>query len=145
MKRAALLLAVLACVAALAATGTVQWTDTTITANDTCAVAGLWASRAGVNKGKFYSCEGSPTKAWVLVNDSGSGGGSSTPYETTFSNATSVSISGATHNRSGRFVSCFDATNPNTHVEPDTYRVDPVTLDVTITFFVAQSGRCLIE
>lgn len=146
MRAVAWAACLLACVAALAATGNVQWTDTAIVATDPCTVSGIWASRTGANKGAFYSCEGSPTKTWVLVNDTGSGGGGNpTPYEAAFTNATTVSISGATHNRSGRFLACYDASNPNAAIEPDTYRVDPSTLDVTITFFAPQSGRCLIE
>lgn len=73
-------------------------------------------------------------------------GGGSARYGTTFSSQTSITVTGATHNlgTSDLHVQCRDAAAPRRIVEPNTIDINDSTFDVTITFSVAQSGRCTI-
>jgi len=67
-------------------------------------------------------------------------------YTQSFTAQTSVSITAATHNLStgDLAVTCYDAGSPKTRVEPDRVQVDAANT-VTITFFTAQTGRCILQ
>ena len=67
-------------------------------------------------------------------------------YTQSFTAQTSVSITAATHNLStgDLAVTCYDAGSPKTRVEPDRVQVDAANT-VTITFFAAQTGRCILQ
>lgn len=73
-------------------------------------------------------------------------GGGSARYSTTFTSQTSISIAGTTHNlgTADLHVQCRDAAGPRKIVEPNDVTINDSTFDVTITFSVAQSGRCTI-
>lgn len=73
-------------------------------------------------------------------------GGGSARYSTTFTSQTSVTIAGTTHNLGTPdiHVQCRDSASPRKIVEPNDVTINDSTYDVTITFSVAQSGRCTI-
>jgi hypothetical protein len=85
-----------------------------------------------------------PQTGRCVVN--GFGGQAINRFATAFTSQTSVAITAATHNLgSGDLaVTCYDAGSPKTRVEPDRVQVDAAN-NVTITFFTAQSGRCILQ
>lgn len=69
-------------------------------------------------------------------------------YATTFTNQTSVTVAGTTHNlgTADLTVHVYDsATGTRTMIVPQSVAVNSTTFDVTVTFAVAQSGRIVIE
>lgn len=69
-------------------------------------------------------------------------------YATTFTNQTSVTVAGTTHNlgTADLTIHVYDsATGTRTMIVPQSVAVNSTTFDVTVTFAVAQSGRIVIE
>lgn len=64
-----------------------------------------------------------------------------------FVEQTTITVPGSAHGlgMADLNVTVFDASTPRKRIEPDAFTVDPSTNDVTITFFVAQSGRLVLE
>ena len=85
-----------------------------------------------------------PQTGRCVVN--GFGGQAVGRFATAFTSQTSVAITAATHNlgTGDLTVTCYDAGSPKTRIEPDRVQVDPAN-NVTITFFTAQSGRCILQ
>jgi hypothetical protein len=83
----------------------------------------------------------SATSQW----EAGSGGIPN--YAVDFTAQTSILIPGTQHalGTPNLVVSCYDGSVPARRVEPDTVSVNPVGLDVRITFAVAQTGRCVMN
>jgi hypothetical protein len=73
-------------------------------------------------------------------------GGVMSRYSATFTSQTSVVITAATHNLGTGDISvtCFDGGTPKNRIEPDHVQID-ASSNVTITFFSAQSGRCILQ
>ena len=65
----------------------------------------------------------------------------------TFANTASVTVLGSVHllGTADLTVTCYTANTPPNIVEPDAWASDPTTFDVTITFSVAHSGRCVLR
>jgi hypothetical protein len=76
----------------------------------------------------------------------GFGGQATNRYATAFAAQTAVVVSAATHNlgTGDLAITCYDAASPKTRIEPDRVQID-ATNNVTITFFAAQSGRCIVQ
>lgn len=85
-----------------------------------------------------------PQTGRCVVN--GFGGQAVSRFATAFTSQTLVSISAPTHNlgTGDLAVTCYDAGIPKSRVEPDRVQVDGSN-NVTITFFTAQSGRCILQ
>jgi hypothetical protein len=85
-----------------------------------------------------------PQTGRCVVN--GFGGPTINRFATAFNSQTSVAISAATHNlgTGDVAVSCYDAGSPKARIEPDRVQVDAAN-NVTITFFTAQTGRCILQ
>ena len=85
-----------------------------------------------------------PQTGRCVVN--GFGGQAISRFATVFTSQTSVSVTAATHNlgTGDLRVTCFDAGSPKSRIEPDRVQVDAAN-NVTITFFMAQSGRCILQ
>jgi hypothetical protein len=86
----------------------------------------------------------SPQTGRCVVN--GYGGPLYSRYAVAFTSQTSVTITNAVHNlgTGDLSVTCYDAGSPKTRVEPDRIQIDTAN-NVTITFFAAQSGRCVLQ
>ena len=87
--------------------------------------------------GRLYKC---PAGAWELVP--GGGGGEASTYSEDFSAVTSVTL---VHGLSSQnlLVECYDSSEHK--VEPDQIGIGPSTpYSVTVTFFVPQTGRCVV-
>jgi len=87
----------------------------------------------------------SSSSQWQPQNvASGSSGGA---YSSSFTSQTSVTITGAMHQlgTANLLVGCYDTSIPAMRVQPNTVSVHPTLFDVTITFAVPQSGRCVIS
>jgi hypothetical protein len=68
-------------------------------------------------------------------------------YATTFTNQTTVSIGGATHNLGTADLSVTvwnSASGTRSIIVPNTVSVDSTSFNVTITFVQAQSGRVVL-
>jgi hypothetical protein len=68
-------------------------------------------------------------------------------YATTFSNQTSVTVLGSTHNLGTADLSVTvwnSATGTRSQIIPNTVQVDSTTFNVTVTFVQSQSGRIVI-
>ena len=67
-------------------------------------------------------------------------------YSSSFVLQSSVTIPGAIHQlgTANLEVGCFDNSTPNMRVQPNTIGVDTTSYDVTITFSVPQTGRCVV-
>ena len=85
-----------------------------------------------------------PQTGRCVVN--GFGGQAVSRFATAFTAQTSVAITAATHNlgTGDLRVTCYDAGSPKTRIEPDRVQIDAAN-NVTITFFTAQSGRCILQ
>ncbi|MBZ5593220.1 MAG: hypothetical protein LAP39_13345 [Acidobacteriia bacterium] len=85
-----------------------------------------------------------PQTGRCVVN--GFGGQAISRFATAFTSQTSVAITAATHNlgTGDLAVACYDAGSPKTRIEPDRVQIDAAN-NVTITFFTAQSGRCILQ
>ena len=85
-----------------------------------------------------------PQTGRCVVN--GFGGPSINRFATAFTSQMSVAITAATHNlgTGDLAVTCYDAGSPKTRIEPDRVQVDAAN-NVTITFFTAQTGRCILQ
>jgi len=85
-----------------------------------------------------------PQTGRCVVN--GFGGQAVGRFATAFTLQTSLAITAATHNlgTGDLTVTCYDAGSPKTRIEPDRVQVDPAN-NVTITFFTAQTGRCILQ
>ena len=85
-----------------------------------------------------------PQTGRCVVN--GFGGQAVGRFATAFTSQTSLAITAATHNlgTGDLTVTCYDAGNPKTRIEPDRVQVDPAN-NVTITFFTAQTGICILQ
>jgi hypothetical protein len=85
-----------------------------------------------------------PQTGRCVVN--GFGGQAVGRFATAFTSQTSLAITAATHNlgTGDLTVTCYDAGSPKTRIEPDRVQVDPAN-NVTITFFTAQTGRCILQ
>ena len=77
----------------------------------------------------------------------GSGGNSALRYNIGFVSQTTVTVLGATHRLAGSpvFVVCYDTSDPREIVEPDKVTFADSTGDVVITFFVAETGKCVLH
>jgi len=73
-------------------------------------------------------------------------GGMANRYAATFTSQTSVVIPALTHNLGTGDVNvmCFDGATPRNRIEPDKVQID-ASNNVTVTFFSAQSGRCILQ
>ena len=80
---------------------------------------------------------------WVPNNAAAAGGA----YSANFTAQTSVTIAGTAHqlNSANLLVTCYDTASPAMEVEPNTVSVNTATYDVTVSFTVAQSGRCVVS
>jgi len=67
-------------------------------------------------------------------------------FEKSFSVVTGVTILGSEHKigHAKIFVECYDSSSPRKSIEPNTVTIDAATFDVIITFFVAQTGTCIL-
>jgi len=85
-----------------------------------------------------------PQTGRCVVN--GFGGQAINRFATSFTSQTSLAITAATHNlgTGDLAVTCYDAGSPKTRIEPDRVQID-ASNNVTITFFTAQSGRCILQ
>jgi hypothetical protein len=85
-----------------------------------------------------------PQTGRCVVN--GFGGQAVSRFATAFTAQTTVAITAATHNlgTGDLAVTCYDAGSPKARIEPDRVQVD-ASNNVTITFFTAQSGRCILQ
>jgi len=85
-----------------------------------------------------------PQTGRCVVN--GFGGPTINRFATAFTSQISVAITAATHNlgTGDVAVTCYDAGSPKTRIEPDRVQVDAAN-NVTITFFTAQTGRCILQ
>lgn len=81
---------------------------------------------------------------WCVV--SGFGGPASARYAAVFTAQTLVTIPANVHNlgTANLAVTCYDAGSPKARVEPDRVQIDSSN-NVTITFFSAQSGSCIVQ
>ena len=68
-------------------------------------------------------------------------------YSETFSSQTTVTLTGAEHGIGSAdiTVTCYDNSSPRKRVEPDTVTVDGTSFDVVVTFFSAQTGKCVVQ
>jgi hypothetical protein len=68
-------------------------------------------------------------------------------HTVTFSEATVVTVLGTEHQlgTADLTITCYDAATPPNVVEAGGWTIDPSTYDVTITFAVAFSGRCVLR
>lgn len=68
-------------------------------------------------------------------------------YSSSFASQTTVIIPGATHQlgTANLLVGCYDTSVPANRVQPNSVSIHPTLFDVTITFAVAQSGRCVVS
>jgi hypothetical protein len=85
-----------------------------------------------------------PQSGRCVVN--GFGGPSVNRFATVFTAQTSIVVTAATHNlgTGDVAVTCYDGGSPKTRIEPDQVRVDSSN-NVTVTFYAAQSGRCILQ
>jgi hypothetical protein len=85
-----------------------------------------------------------PQTGRCVVN--GFGGQAVGRFATAFTSQTSVAITAAAHNlgTGDLTVTCYDAGSPKTRIEPDRVQVDAAN-NVTISFFTAQTGRCILQ
>jgi hypothetical protein len=85
-----------------------------------------------------------PQTGRCVVN--GFGGQAVGRFATAFTSQTSLAITAATHNlgTGDLAVTCYDGGSPKTRIEPDRVQVD-ASNNVTITFFAAQTGRCILQ
>jgi len=85
-----------------------------------------------------------PQTGRCVVN--GFGGQAVNRFVAAFTSQTSVLVTAATHNLgSGDLaVTCYDANSPKTKIEADRIQID-TSNNVTIAFFTAQSGRCILQ
>jgi uncharacterized protein YdbL (DUF1318 family) len=74
-------------------------------------------------------------------------GGTGGAYSSSFASQTTVVILGSMHQlgTANLLVGCYDTSVPALRVQPNTVSVHPTLFDVTITFAVAQSGRCVVS
>lgn len=79
------------------------------------------------------------------LHASAAGGGFLTSG-TAFTAQTSITITGATHARGTQDlnIACWDNSSPRNLVIPNRVTVNSSTFDVTITFLVAETGRCAV-
>ena len=79
-----------------------------------------------------------------VVNGSG---GAGDRYVTVFSAQTAVTVTGATHGLAGSplAISCYDDSDPRERVSPDDVTFDDANGDVVITFFAAETGKCVLQ
>ena len=68
-------------------------------------------------------------------------------YSSSFASQTTVTIPGTVHQlgTANLLVGCYDTSSPSQQVQPNTVGVNTATYDVTITFLVPQSGRCVVS
>ena len=68
-------------------------------------------------------------------------------YSQSFTSQTSVTMLGSAHGlaTANLLVECYNNATPAQRIEANSISVDPSTFDVTATFTVAQSGRCVIN
>ena len=95
-----------------------------------------------------------PANGQVLVWNTGNSrwepqalpGSSNGAYSISFVSQTTLSIPGALHllGTPNLLIGCYDASVPNMRVHPNTVSINATTFDVTVTFSVAQSGRCVL-
>jgi len=85
-----------------------------------------------------------PQTGRCVVN--GFGGPTINRFSTAFTSQTSIAITAPTHNlgTGDLAVTCYDAGSPKARIEPDRVQVDAAN-NVTITFFAAQTGRCILQ
>lgn len=78
-----------------------------------------------------------------VVNGFGSDG----RYVETFTAQTTISIPGATHLITTNMltVDCYSDTDPRIRVMPDSVSADDGTNDIVITFFEAETGKCVLR
>src|SRR5450432_2085839 len=81
----------------------------------------------------------------VAAGDTGGGVGGA--YSSSFTSQTTVIIPGSMHQlgTANLLVGCYDTSVPAVRVQPNTVSVHPALFDVTITFAVSQSGRCVVS
>jgi hypothetical protein len=85
-----------------------------------------------------------PQSGRCVVN--GFGGPSVNRFVTAFTAQTSVIVAAPTHNlgTGDLSVTCYDGGSPKTRVEPDRVNVDSSN-NVTVSFYAAQTGRCVLQ
>jgi uncharacterized protein YdbL (DUF1318 family) len=85
----------------------------------------------------------SATNRWEAQTLPNSSNGS---YSSSFASQTTVSIPGTVHQlgTANLLVACYDTSTPPQQVLPNSVSVNQSTYDVTITFLVPQSGRCIV-
>lgn len=83
------------------------------------------------------------TGQWVAATAAVLGGA----YSASFTTQTSVTIAGTAHqlNTANLLVTCYDTSTPAIEVEPDKVTVNAATYDVTVSFAMVQSGRCVVS
>jgi hypothetical protein len=82
---------------------------------------------------------------WQPQNVSGTAVGGA--YSSSFTSQTTVIVPGSAHQlgTANVLVGCYDPSTPAMRIQPNTVSVHPGTFDVTVTFVVAQSGRCVVS
>ena len=85
-----------------------------------------------------------PQSGRCVVN--GYGGPSVNRFASAFTTQTSIVVTAATHNlgTGDLSVTCYDGGSPKTRIEPDQVKVDSGN-NVTVTFYAAQTGRCVLQ
>lgn len=85
-----------------------------------------------------------PQSGRCVVN--GYGGPSVNRFAAAFTAQTSIVVNAATHNlgTGDLSVTCYDGGSPKTRIEPDHVNVDS-TNNVTVSFYAAQTGRCVLQ
>ena len=96
-----------------------------------------------------------PATNCVLVNGTSTPCGTASPpssgaaarYPVSFSNVTTVTVPGTTHNlgTGALQVQCYDNASPANWILPKGITVDQTSFNVVISFASAQSGLCVIE
>jgi hypothetical protein len=105
----------------------------------TCAVGEFFFKTNATAGENLHICGAQNT--WNLV---GSGAAN---YAYNFAAQTTVTIPGAAHSlgTANLIVDCYDNSQPAKKVEPNDVTVSPSTYDVTVTFAIPQSGKCIVN
>ena len=106
----------------------------------TCPVGDLFAKISAQPGQNLYLC--TAANVWTLQAAAGPGN-----YSGGFALQTTVTIPGPVHGlgTANLQVDCYDNNSPAALIEPDRVLIDPATYDVTVTFAVPQSGRCVVN
>ena len=82
-----------------------------------------------------------------VASNPGSASPSAPNYGQGFTNQTSITLLGTSHNLNNRnlIVSCYDTASPANAIQPASWTVNGSTFDVIVTFATSQSGYCVVN